>query len=396
MAELTVRPGNPDFLDLPWATPLGDWDIEHLVELPKGISRHTVRFVAYEDGIYAIKELPTEPARRDYQILRALEPLSVPSVTAVGLVERRTDDPTEEQSAALITRYVDFSFSYRELLQGPGFGTRRNQMLDAFANLLVELHLAGCFWGDCSLSNVLYRYDGPAIETIMVDGETASIYENLSTGRREEDLSIMELNVAGGMADIAAASGTDLDVADLALGEDISARYRGLWNELTTQISIGPDERHHIDERIKRLNSLGFTVDEIEVRPDEQRMVVRAKVVGRTYHHDRLRELTGIDALENQARQILSDVYYYQARMKGPGSTGKSVAAVRWRVSEFEPMMEQLRKTDGVLDPLQAFCDVLHHRYLASQAAGTDVGTQQAYVGWVAEGRPGYDVSGNS
>ena len=82
--------------------------------------------------------------------------------------------------------------------------------------------------------------------------------------------------------------------------------------------------------------------------------------------------------------------------MKGRGSTGKSVAAVRWRVSEFEPMMEQLRKVDGVLDPLQAFCDVLHHRYLASQAAGTDVGTQQAYVGWVAEGRPGYDVSGNS
>ncbi len=396
MAELTIRPGNPDFLDLPWATPLGDWAIEHLVELPKGISRHTVRFVAYEDGIYAIKELPTEPARRDYQILRALEPLSVPSVTAVGLVERRTDDPTEEQSAALITRYVDFSFSYRELLQGPGFGTRRNQMLDAFANLLVELHLAGCFWGDCSLSNVLYRYDGPAIETIMVDGETASIYENLSTGRREEDLSIMELNVAGGMADIAAASGKDLDVADLALGEDISARYRGLWNELTTQISIGPDERHHIDERIERLNGLGFTVDEIEVRPDEHRMVVRAKVVGRTYHHDRLRELTGIDALENQARQILSDVYYFQARVKSPGSTGKSVAAVRWRVSEFEPMMEQLRKTEGVLDPLQAFCDVLHHRYLASQAAGTDIGTQQAYVGWVAEGRPGYDVSANS
>ncbi len=393
MLELTIRPGNPDFLDLPWDIALEDWDIDELVELPKGISRHTVRFVAFNQGIYAIKQLPTEPARRDYQALRTLEPLAVPSVGAVGLVEGRTDDPTEERSAALITRYVDFSFSYRELLQGPGFGTRRTQMLDAFANLLVQLHLAGCFWGDCSLSNVLYRYDGPAIETIMVDGETASIHAKLSHGQREEDLAIMELNVAGGMADIAAASGQDIDTADLSLGEDIARRYRRLWNELTTAISIGPDERHQIDEQIQRLNDLGFTVDELEVQPEDQRLTVRTKVVGRTYHHDRLRELTGIDALENQARQILSDVYYYQARQQGSRPSGKSVAAVRWRVVEFEPMIERLRQTDGVLDPLQAFCDVLHHRYLASQQAGTDIGTEPAYASWVKEDRPGYKLS---
>lgn len=393
MPELTIRPGNPDFLDLPWDAPLEDWDLDELVELPKGISRHTVRFVAFDEGIFAIKQLPTEPARRDYKILRALEPLAVPSVNAVGLVEGRTDDPTEEFSAALITRYVDFSFSYRELLQGPGFGTRRNQMLDAFANLLVQMHLAGCFWGDCSLSNVLYRYDGPAIETIMVDGETASIHRRLSRGQREEDLAIMELNVAGGMADIAAFSGQDIDEADLALGEDIASRYRSLWNELTTAISVGPDERHQIDDQIRRLNDLGFTVDEIEVQPEDHRLTIRTKVVGRTYHHDRLRELTGIDALENQARQILSDVYYYQARQQGPLPSGKSVAAVRWRIAEFEPMMDRLRQTEGVLDPLQAFCDILHHRYLASQQAGTDIGTNQAFASWVKEGRPGYKLS---
>ena len=393
MPELTIRPGNPDFLDLPWDASLADWDIDELIDLPKGISRHTVRFVAFDQGIYAIKELPTVPAKRDYDILRALEPLAVPSVTAVGLVEGRSADPTEERSAALITQYVDFSFSYRELLQGPGFGTRRNQMLDAFANLLVELHLAGCFWGDCSLSNVLYRYDGPAIETIMVDGETASIHENLSRGRREEDLAIMEINVAGGMADIAALSGQDIDLADLALGEDISRRYEALWNELTTPVSVGPNERHQIDAQIERLNNLGFTVDEIEVQPEDHRLTIRAKVVGRTYHHDRLRELTGIDALENQARQILSDVYYYQARHTGRKNSGKSVAAIRWRVAEFEPMITKLRQTEGVLDPLQAFCDVLHHRYLASQQAGADVGTKQAYESWLAEGRPGYKIS---
>ena len=390
MPEMTVRADHPDFLDLPWDTPLESWTSPRLVDLPKGISRHTVRFVAYREGTYAVKELPTKAARRDYEVLRKLEPISVPSVTAVGLVEGRTDDPTEEGSAALISRYEDFSFSYRELLQGAGFGTRRSQMLDAFANLLVELHLVGCFWGDCSLSNVLYRYDGPEIETIMVDGETASIYTHLSDGQREEDLAIMELNVAGGMADIAAANGRPIDDADLALGEDISARYRALWAELTAMVSIGPDERHRISEHIERLNELGFSVDEIEVRPKEDLLTVRTKVAGRSFHSDRLRDLTGIEALENQARHILGDVYYFQAKRGGDNGTGKAVAAVRWRVSEFEPMIEKLRNTEGVLDPLQAFCDVLHHRYLISHEAQADVATEEAYDSWIGYGRPGY------
>ncbi len=91
-------------------------------------------------------------------------------------------------------------------------------MLDAFASLLVELHTIGCFWGDCSLSNTLYRFDAETIETIMVDAETASMVDTLSDGQREEDLEIMIVNVAGGMADIAAERDTDIDHADLALG----------------------------------------------------------------------------------------------------------------------------------------------------------------------------------
>lgn len=393
MPEMTIRAGHPDFLDLPWDEPLETWDDPRLVDLPKGISRHTVRFVEFPEGVYAIKELATKPANRDYEMMRALEPLSVPAAVPVGLIEHRTDDPSEERSAALITRYVDFSFSYRELLEGAGFGSRRNQMLDALAGLLVELHLAGFFWGDCSLSNVLYRYDGPAIETIMVDGETASMHDPLSNGRREEDLQIMEINVAGGMADIAASQGLDLDTADLGLGADIADRYRKLWKEVTKQIEVGENERHHITEQIRRVNDLGFSVEEIDVQKSDGRLRIRTKVGGRSFHNDRLRDLTGIDALENQARQILSDVYYYQARNGGPNNSGKTISAVRWRVSEFEPMLAKLRATEGVLDPLQAYCDVLNHRYLISHESGSDVGTDAAYDSWVANGKPGYTVS---
>ena len=72
------------------------------------------------------------------------------------------------------------------------------------ASLLVELHLVGLFWGDCSLSNLLYRWDAGLIEAIMIDGETSMLKEELSRGQRLEDLQIMIENVAGEMADIAA------------------------------------------------------------------------------------------------------------------------------------------------------------------------------------------------
>ncbi len=399
MAELTIRSGHPDFLDLPWDDSIITWQAPHMIELPKGISRHQVRFFQYPRGIYAIKELSNRAARQDYEVLRALEAFGKSAVRPVGIVERRHLDPHAEQSAALITEYEPFSFSYRELLAGPGFGPRRQQMINAFAELLVELHLAGVFWGDCSLSNVLYRFDAEAIETIMVDGETAEIYEEstISDGRRAEDLEIMIMNVAGGMADIAAEAGGDLDDADLELGDAIASVYESLWAELTTQDVIQPDERYRIADRVRRLNDLGFDVSEIDLIPitdGGSRLKVRLHVGSRTFHSSRLKELTGVDSLEHQARQILADLNYFQAVQGADSPTGKSVAAIRWRISAFEPMLEKLRNLDNMVDPIQAYCDLLHHRYIMSSGVGHDVGTGVAFDDWIARGRPGYPLSG--
>lgn len=326
--------------------------------------------------------------------LRQLEAAGARAVTPIGLVEARHPDPGAEQSAALITRYVDYSFSYRELLAGPGFGPRRNQMLDALAGLLVELHVAGCFWGDCSLSNVLYRFDAETIETLMVDAETAYLHETLTDGQRNEDVKIMVENVAGGMADLAAESGIDLDDADLGLGEDIAHRYRGLWRELTSVETIGPEERYRINDRLKRINNLGFDVEEVDLLPSGggSRLKVKFRVGGRNYHSNRLKELTGVEALEFQARQILTDLHYQAARTGTEVASGKGVSAVRWRVSVFEPMLARLRLVDGVADPVQAYCDLLYHRYALSLAANRDVGTDAAFDDWLEKGRPGYPL----
>jgi hypothetical protein len=390
--NLRIRPGHPDFLDLPWEQSLADWDCQRFVDFPRGPSRHQVQFILYDEGIYVIKELPTAAARQEYEALRLLELKDVATAVPVGIIEGRYPDFGSERSAALISRYLELSFSYQELVQGPGFGTRRSQLLDAFAELLVELHLAGCFWGDCSLANVLYRYDAEAIEPIMIDAETSIIRDTLSAGQREEDLQIMIMNVAGGMADIAASQGIAIDDADLTLGEDIAERYRALWQELNDPEIITPDERYKITEKIQRLNDLGFNVDEVDLVPAEGggRLRMKVKVGGRSFHTAKLKGLTGIDALDRQARQILSDLHYYHAQTGVCTPTGKAVAAVQWRIGVFEPMLERLRAITGIVEPIQAYCDLLHHRYLKSCEYGCDMGTEAAFQDWLAIGKPGH------
>jgi hypothetical protein len=389
-----IRPGNPDFLDLPWDLPVDEWSHPRLVEMPSGIHRHPVVFVAYEEGVFVIKELPRRLAVNEYHVFRALEERTTRSAEPVGLVERSWVDPLDEQSAAVITRYVEHTFPYRHLVSGPGFGPRRDQMLDAVAGLLVEIHLSGCFWGDCSLSNLLYRYDAEAIESVMIDAETSRLYERLSDGQRAEDLEIMKLNLAGEMADIAAMTGEEIDRADLGLGEDVEARYRAPWAELTEELVITRDESYRIRERIGRLNQLGFAVDDVHLMPTAEGSLVRMKVEvgGRTFHSERLRQQTGIEASENQARVILSDLSYFLAKHGSTTPSGKSVGTFKWLTTSFEPMVAKIAEARPG-DPVQGYCDLLHHRFLLAQRRSRDVPNEEALADWIAVGTPGFDLT---
>lgn len=390
--SLQIRADNPDFLDLPWHLRLGDWESDRLVTMPTGVHRHPVRFVAYDEGVYAIKELPTRAAAREYRVLRALEEQTQRSAKVVGLVERDWLDPHEEASGAVITRYVEHSFPYRRLVSGVDFGSRRTQMMDALAGLLVELHRAGCYWGDCSFSNVLYRFDAGQIEAIMIDGETSHLYPSLSDGQRRQDIEIMMENVAGEMMDIAAQTGSDLDSADLWLGSDITARYDALWQELTAELLITRDDAYRIRQRIARVNELGFSVDDIEITPTDEGNKVRliTHVGGRTFNSDALRQRTGIDASENQARLLLSDLNYFLARHGDVSMTGKSVGTFKWLTSYFEPTMAAIRTDWQGNDPIQGYCDYLNHRWQLANSQGADVDRDVAYRSWVEAGFPGF------
>lgn len=387
-----ILPDHPDFLDLPWGRPVLNWSHHRRVEMPTGIHRHPVVFVAYDEGVYAIKELNRATAKTEYGVLKTLVEVTQSAARPAGLVERRWLDADREGAGVVITKFVEHAFPYRSLLSGPGFGSRRNQMLDAVAGLLVELHLAGCFWGDCSLSNVLCRYDGGAIEAIMIDAETSELHPSLSDGQRFHDLEIMKENVAGEMADIAFMIDTPLEEADLSLGEDIARRYNGLWNELNEELVISPEEGYRIRERIARLNDLGFSVDDIEIEPTEKGNLIRMQIHigGRTFNSDRLRELTGVEASENQARIILGDLNYFLGKQGITSTTGKNVATFQWLTTSIEPLLSRIRQEWGGDDPVQGYCDFLHYRMVLASTRGQDVSNEETFESWVAAGFPGF------
>jgi hypothetical protein len=352
-----------------------------LVERPAGLSRHLVRFIEIAQLTYALKELPLQPARRDYEVLRLLEERGASAVRPVGLAIRPDGDPAAEGAAILVTRFADAAVPYRHVFASGDPRFVRTRLVDALAGLLVELHLYGCFWGDCSLSNVLYRQDGATLETILVDAETATIRPFLSDGGRTEDIEIMVENVGAEMADLGASEGRSLENADFALGEEVAASYRALWQEVAGRETIPDDQRYRIADRVRRLNELGFEVDEMELEPHPSRQHVhlKLKVGDRNWHANRLRELTGLEASENQAKQLLADLQYWEMLL-GPALPGdRALRAARWRMEVYAHWVARLAEWFPGGDPVQAYCDLLTHRYFLSVAAGRDVGTEATF-----------------
>ena len=386
--QLRARTGNPDFLDLPWGTPLEEWQSERLVEVVRGIHRHVVRFVAYEGPlgprIYALKELPGELARHEYRVLRHLDEEGVPVVQAVGVATERGPD----LDPVLITRHLDYSLPFRTLFARGGMPDLRVRLLDAGAELLVRLHLSGCFWGDCSLSNTLFRRDAGALAAYLVDAETGELYPGLSDGQRRHDLMIAEENVVGELTDVEAELGREGELAPEETATELVDRYESLWDELTREEAFADDSRYRIDERLHRLNDLGFDVEEVELVADDggYRLRLNPRVVEPGHHRRRLLSLTGLQAQENQARRLLNDVARFRAELERQEGRPlpESVAVYRWLAEVFEPAIAAIPvELWGKRQAAEVFHELLEHRWFLSQESGEDVGLMPALQDYV-------------
>jgi hypothetical protein len=387
--QLVARTGHPSFLDLPWGTPLEEWESPRLVNLIRGISRHVVRFVEYDGALYALKELPERPARREWTLLRRLEDQSLPVVEAVGIVTAREHD----LDAVLITRHLEYSLPYRALFAGAAIPDLRTHLLNALAELLARLHIRGFFWGDCSLSNALFRRDAGALSAYLVDAETGELHGRLSDGQRGYDLEIARTNVVGELLDVDAEVGLPPDLDPDETGAEVVARYDALWNELTREELFSEDSRYKLDERLHRLNALGYDVEEIQLdaTPAGYRLRLDPHVVEPGHHRHRLLRLTGLDAQENQARRMLNDIARYrEAKERREKRTlPESVVASEWRQQVFEPTVAAVpEELWAALPAAEVFHQVLEHRWFLSEHAGKDVGIDEAVRSYVASELP--------
>jgi hypothetical protein len=386
--QLAAPTGHPDFLDFPWSVPLEEWSHERLVEVSRGISRHVVRFVSYGDALYAFKELPERLARREYALLRRVAEESMPVVEAVGVVSGRRDPDGGELDAILITRHLEFALPYRLLFTGRSIPDLRNSLLDALAQLLARLHLIGFFWGDCSLSNALFRRDAGALAAYLVDAETAEMHPHLSDGQREHDVTIAEENIAGELMDVDAEVGLPEGLDPLATAEEIRSRYGQLWSELTKEEIFSLDERYRIDGRMRRLHELGYDVEEVELESveDGYRLKLHPLVVEPGHHRRRLFGLTGLDVQENQARRLLNDLDGFRCHLNQAEerTLPESVVAYRWLSEAFEPAIEAVpAEVRTKLDPAELYHELLEHRWFLSESAGRDVGIEDVVESYV-------------
>lgn len=386
---IQVRPGHPDFLDLPWRSPLAEWPAAcpRIVELQRGLSRHVVQFVSYGSAVYALKELPPGLAEREYDMLMSLESRDMPAVTPAGHARVRLEGG--EEGSVLVTRFLDSSLPYRTLFQNPGLSRYRERLLDAMAGLLVRLHLAGYYWGDCSLSNTLFRRDAGELRAYLVDAETTEHHETLGDGPRRQDLMILEENIAGDLADLEAlvALPGSLDAWDT--GAHIQERYEQIWSEVNREEVIAPSERWRIQERIRKLNQLGFSVGEVEleVTGEGDRLRMRTIVTDRDYFRHLFHNLTALVAGDRQAELMLNEIHELKATLtrRNNRSVPLSVASFHWQRERWEPAMRELAPLlKPGADPAELYCQVLEHKWFLSERAQRDVGFEAAIKDYVA------------
>ncbi|MFD5014249.1 DUF4032 domain-containing protein [Streptomyces chartreusis] len=406
---LQISATNPEhpalLLELPWQLPLEEWPEEVLVPLPRGISRHIVRYARAGDEVIAVKELAERPALREYELLRDLDRLGIPAVDPLAVVTGRLDAAGAPLESVLVTRHLRGSQPYRSMFETTMRPATMHRLMDALAVLLVRLHLTGFAWGDCSLSNTLFRRDAGAYAAYLVDAETGDLHARLSDGQRDYDLDLARVNISGELLDLEASGALHPSVDPIEFGTEICARYQGLWQELTRTSVYPAGKYHYIERRIRRLNDLGFDVAEMQIEHATHGDTVTfvPKVVDAGHHQRQLLRLTGLDTEENQARRLLNDLESWMATQDdyAPGDPPPSsqlrssrgdphgarpeVLAHRWVREVFRPTVRAVPlDLRGSMDPAEIYHELLEHRWYLSEHAQHDIGLDTAVEDYIS------------
>ena len=332
-------------IGLPWENPLEEWPEDPVLAEKRGISRHIVRLVRSDEEdpnseIYAVKETVVEFAKREYKALTELKQFGAPSVEPVAVIEGRTDRNGKELPCAIATRFLPYSLPYRVVLSQSVSEHDINNMANALAYLLVQLHLLGFWWGDCSLSNTLFRRDAEGFAAYLVDAETGEFQTKLSDGQREHDLEIAFFNVAAELEDLQLSGVLYEGMDPIRASEAVQRRYRRLWSALKDPQKLDPNDRHAVERAMRQLHDLGFAVEEVQVSLDNETHMLsfQPRLVAAGYHSAKLKNRFGLDAQELQAKRILASFDRWYARQ--PEKSSKDEMAKEWMDTVFLPILE--------------------------------------------------------
>ena len=398
MRIVASRP-DPAILRLPWHLPLEEWPDDVVVPLPRGLSRHVVRIVRLGNRVYAVKETNDDIAFREYRMLRDLQRMGMPSVVPQGVVTGREDADGEDLPAALITHHLRFSLPYRSLFSRGMDAENVPTLIDAIVVLLVRLHLAGFYWGDVSLSNVLFRRDAGALAAYLVDAETGELHDSVGDRLREHDITVGCENVFAELMDLSASGAVQRPIDGFEIIDHLRSRYEALWRELTDLEEFGAEELWRIERRVERLNDLGFDVDELDIVTDlgGDTIRIQPKVVDLGHHTRELRDLTGMSVEDNQARRLLNDLASFTAHYD-LGREDRHLVASRWMHEIFEPIMAMIPPdATGKLEPAEVYHEILEHRWYLSEQAGHEVdihATARDYIDRFLTAKPDEAITG--
>ncbi len=372
----------PDFLELPWNKPLEEWDqfYENIVEYEIGIHRNIVKFLEYDDKVYAFKELPKKLATHEFNMLKELKDLELPVVRPVGYVQFKKDNG--EEYGIIITEYLEYSIPFRLLFFKPKLYRYQKKMIKSIANLIVRLHLAKFYWGDCSLSNILFKRDAGELQAYLVDAETMEHYDTISTPKREHDLDIMTENIGGDLLDIEAQNKQPLELNFIDTAEQIKKSYSDLWSTLTQEISFSFQEKYKIRQKLEEIYNLGFVVKEYSLTPKESanELIMNTVVTEKFYYKTELKNLTSIMSEENQAKLMFNDILEYKAHLESKldRSFPLKVIAHQWYDSIYKQTLNQMGIDEDDINGPQIFCQVLEHKWLLSERNKSDIGLLKA------------------
>ena len=381
-------------IGLPWERPLEEWPEDPVLAEKRGISRHIVRLVRSDEAdqdseIYAVKETVVEFAKREYKALTELRQLGAPSVEPVAVIEGRIDSQSNELPSAIVTRFLPFSLPYRVVLSQSVSEHDINNMANALAYLLVRLHLLGFWWGDCSLSNTLFRRDADGFAAYLVDAETGEFQSKLSDGQREHDLEIAFFNVAAELEDLQLSGVLYAGMDPIRASEAVQRRYRRLWSTLKDPQKLDPNDRHAVERAMRQLHDLGFAVEEVQVSLDNETHMLsfQPRLVAAGYHSAKIKNLFGLDTQELQAKRILASFDRWHARQTNRGS--KEEMAKIWMDTVFNPILALVpEELQGRVEKAQMFHEILENRWYMTEKAGYDVGLEAAAKTYIDEVLP--------